>query len=446
MSEPTRPKLSRRLALLLPLAAVGCDYLEQNFTETPKPKLPGVRINLADTSRSLFIDNPRNLKVTLPAPSARETWALPGGSASHEGGHPVAGDKLTEVWHASFGTSAGYRNKIPSQPVVADGRVVVMDPAGLVTSFDVTSGKRIWEFDTTPEDSRSTNIGGGVSINAGTVYVSTGRAELLALNAATGEVTWRVALAEPARSAPTVADGRVFVAMLGNVIAAFAVADGKRIWSYTGTDSVTSMLGMPAPAYADGILVAGTNSGELVALRAATGAALWNDNLASARGRLAATGVSAIHGMPVIQNGRVYAISMGGLMLALDLRSGRRLWEREAPGQDMPWVVGEWLFVLSAESQLAAVNREDGSVAWLTQLPRFENVEKKRNPIFWSGPILAGERLIVVSGSGIAQALSPYTGEIIGEQELSGPASVAPVVAQGTVFVITDSARLVALR
>jgi outer membrane protein assembly factor BamB len=358
----------------------------------------------------------------------------------------VAGDKLTEVWHASFGTSAGYRNKIPSQPVVADGRVVVMDPAGLVTSFDVTSGKRIWEFDTTPEDSRSTNIGGGVSINAGTVYVSTGRAELLALNAATGEVTWRVALAEPARSAPTVADGRVFIAMLGNVIAAFAVADGKRIWSYTGTDSVTSMLGMPAPAYADGILVAGTNSGELVALRAATGAALWNDNLASARGRLAATGVSAIHGMPVIQNGRVYAISMGGLMLALDLRSGRRLWEREAPGQDMPWVVGEWLFVLSAESQLAAVNREDGSVAWLTQLPRFENVEKKRNPIFWSGPILAGERLIVVSGSGIAQALSPYTGEIIGEQELSGPASVAPVVAQGTVFVITDSARLVALR
>ena len=446
MTNTTPAKLSRRIALLLPLAATGCELIDGVFGTTPKPKLEGVRITFTDTSRSLFVDNPRNLKVALPRPSTRDSWALPGGSASHEGGHPAAGDKLTEAWHANFGTSAGYRDKIPSQPAVAEGRIFVMDPDGLVTAFDVTSGKEIWSFDTTPEENRSTNIGGGVAVDGDTLYVATGRAELLAMNAATGVVKWRVPLAEPARAAPTIADGRVFVAMLGNVIAAFAVADGKRLWSFTGTEAVTSMLGLPAPAYSDGILVFGTGSGELVALRAASGAVVWSDSLASARGRIAATGVSAIHGLPVIQNGRVYVISMGGLMLALDLRSGRRLWEREFPSQDTPWIAGEWLFILSADAQVAAINREDGSIAWVTQLQKFENMEKKKDQIFWSGPVLVGDRLIVVSGTSIAQALSPYTGAILGEQELSGPASMAPIVARDTVFIVTDEAKLVALR
>ncbi len=446
MTELTRPKLSRRLALLLPLSSVGCQYLEDSFTDTPKPKLPGIRLNLSDTSRSLFVDNPRNLKVALPRPSARDSWPLPGGTASHEGGHPAVGDTLAEAWHADFGTSAGYRDKIPSTPAIADGRIFAMDPDGLVSAFDVATGKKIWEFDTTPEDNRSTNIGGGVAVAGEILYVSTGRAELLALTASTGAVKWRVPLAEPARSAPTVAAGMVYVAMIGNVIAAFASADGKRVWSYTGTEAVTAMLGLPAPAYSDGILVAGTGSGELIALRAATGAAVWSDNLASARGRLAATGLSAIHGMPVIKNGRVFAVSMGGLMLALDLRSGRRLWEREVASQDTPWVAGDWLFILSADAQLAALNIEDGSVVWVAQLQKFEDMAKNRGQIFWSGPVLAGDRLIVVSGLGVAQAVSPYTGEIIGEQELPGPASMAPVVAQGTVFIITDKAKLVAMR
>ena len=45
-----------------------------------------------------------------------------------------------------------------------------------------------------------------------------------------------------------------------------------------------------------------------------------------------------------------------------------------------------------------------------------------------------------------ALAVSPYTGEILGQQDLSGAASLGPVVAGGTVFVVTDDGRLLALR
>jgi len=447
MTDLLRAKLPRRLALmLLPLAAAGCDTVQNLLEDPPKAPIPGIRIPVIPTTRGVVVDNPRGVKIRLPAPSERADSPQPGGRPSHEAGHIQVADQLQEAWKADIGHSAGYRRKIPSVPVVANGRVFTIDPDGLVRAFDMAKGERIWEFDTTPADDDNSNLGGGVSVDGGTVYVATGRAEIMALEAATGKQIWRQPLPRSARSAPTIAEGKLFVSLLGNSVDALDAKDGHRIWSYQGAPSITGMLGMPAPAYADGLLVAGFGSGELVALRAATGAVVWLDNLATVHGASSNADLSAIHGLPVIQDGRVYAISLGGLMVALDLRSGRRLWERDISSGDNPCMAGGFIFVLTTDSQVVALDRVDGSIIWVTQLDKWVNKEKKRDAIFWTGPVLAGDRLVVVSGIGTAQAISPYTGEILGEQQLSGPAALPPVAASGTLLVLTNDAKLLALR
>jgi outer membrane protein assembly factor BamB len=181
-------------------------------------------------------------------------------------------------------------------------------------------------------------------------------------------------------------------------------------------------------------------------LRAASGAVAWGDSLASARGRTSMVDLSTVRGLPAIKDGRVYAIGFGGLMLALDLRSGRRLWERDVASSETPWLAGDWIFIVSQDAQVAAISRTDGAVAWLTQLDRFENMEKQKYPIRWLGPVLAGDRLVLVGSNASLVALDPVTGAVLGKQELSDHASVSPVVAGGTMFVITDDAKLTALR
>ncbi len=57
----------------------------------------------------------------------------------------------------------------------------------------------------------------------------------------------------------------------------------------------------------------------------------------------------------------------------------------------------------------------------------------------------AGDRLIVAGSTKSALALSPYTGKILGEQPLSAAASLAPTVAEATVFLVTDDGTLLAL-
>jgi outer membrane protein assembly factor BamB len=446
MARARSPRLSRRLALLLPLAASGCGIFDENFFSRDKPPLPGKRIDVLQVKRGLVVDNPRNLRITLPQPVPRADWQQAGGIPSHEMGHAQVADSLTPAWKVDIGEGGGYRRKITGEPVVAAGHVFTLDANAMVTAFDATTGSRLWRFDTEPDDYRSTNVGGGIAFNDGILYAATGRAEVIALDAATGAVKWRAKIDNAARAAPTIAEGKLFVPLLGDKIVALAAEDGKRVWSYQASGAQTSVLGLPSPAYADGIVVAGFGSGDIVALRAGTGAVIWLDSLASARGRNSGSDLSAITALPIIQDGRVYAVGFGGLMLSLDLRSGRRLWERDVAAESTPCLAGDWLFVLNTDGYLAALNRLDGSVVWVTQLPPFEDMKKKKDPIRWLGPTLAADRLVVLSSNELAMAVSPYTGDILGQQKLSGAASLPATVAMGTVFIVTDDGKLAALR
>jgi outer membrane protein assembly factor BamB len=184
----------------------------------------------------------------------------------------------------------------------------------------------------------------------------------------------------------------------------------------------------------------------LVALRAASGTVAWGDSLSAARGRNSLADLSAVRGRPAIRDGRVYATSLGGLLVSLDLRTGRRLWEREVTSSESPWAAGDWLFIVSSEGQVAAIARQNGAAAWVTQLDRYEDMEASKGPILWVGPVLAGDRLVVVGTNSMALSLSPYTGEVLGQQALPGRAAVAPSVAGGTLFLLTDDATLSAFR
>ena len=64
----------------------------------------------------------------------------------------------------------------------------------------------------------------------------------------------------------------------------------------------------------------------------------------------------------------------------------------------------------------------------------------------WFGPVLVSDRLVIASTNELAFAISPYTGKILGQQKLSSPASMGPMVVADTVYIVCDDGRLHALR
>ncbi|HEX2941202.1 MAG TPA: PQQ-binding-like beta-propeller repeat protein [Rhodopila sp.] len=437
--------LARRTVLLAPFGLAGCGLFDDWFT-TKKTPLPGKREALYVDRRALVVDKGAP-KVVLPPAVHNAAWPQAAGNPAHLMGHLAANDRLNEVWKVDIGSGGGRRQVLTAQPVVLNNVVFTMDSDARVTAFALADGKRLWRADTKPKDVDNTNVGGGLGADGTTLYATNGLSQLVAMDVANGKVKWRKDIGVPARSAPTIVDGRVFLLTITDQLLAFAAEDGRSLWKFQATEPVTSMLGQPAPAYYGGLVVAGFGSGELAALRADSGNVVWTDGLGASQSRATVPDLLSIRGAPVVVNGLVYAISMGGLLICDDVPTGRRVWERQVAGEDTPYVAGDWMFVLSAEQQVAAITIAEGQVGWVTPLPRWENPEKRKNTLTWYGPVLVGDRLIVTGTSKDALSISPYTGEILGHLELSeAPAPFAPVVADGTVLVLTNNARLIALR
>ena len=83
---------------------------------------------------------------------------------------------------------------------------------------------------------------------------------------------------------------------------------------------------------------------------------------------------------------------------------------------------------------------------WVRQLPSYQDEKKKKDPIIWAGPVLGSDRLIVLSSDGMAVSVSPYTGEPLGREEMSAGGYFDPVIADNSLYVLTDDAKLSAYR
>jgi outer membrane protein assembly factor BamB len=441
-----KPRLGRRGLLLgasLPLLA-GCETLEDWFGR-PTPRLPGERSPILAEEAALTADEGLE-PIALPPPEPRREWLQTLGSPAHIPGHPAAADRLAVAWTANVGTGASRRQRLISAPVIAGGRVFAMDALSRVSAFDLATGRNLWRADARPEEETTGGLGGGLAVEGELLVVVSGFAEVLGLSVNDGSIAWRRRLPAPARGAPGVAEGRAFVPTLEGQMLAVRLDSGEIAWTYRGSGGGAGLLGIPAPAIDAGTVIGAFPSGEVAALRPDTGRVLWVESLAATGGLAPLNELSSVRAAPIISQGRVIALAGGGLFVSLDLRSGRRVWEREVGGTENAWLAGDWLFAVTNEQLVAAFSRRDGRAKWVRQLQPFEDMQRRRDPIRWVGPTLAGDRLIVTNSRRDALALSPYTGEELGTQRLPNPAAMPAIVADGTVLFLTEDATLVALR
>jgi outer membrane protein assembly factor BamB len=435
------------LALALSLGLVACKGgifggSDKKVTPTVGNRLPILsRIEGAKVDPALA-----GVAVVLPLPTVNTEWAQAGGTPGKSYGHLALGDNLSEAWSAKIAGST-LRRRLAASPVIGDGMLFVEDSDGVVHAFDAATGVRRWtQTAEVGGNLRAANFGGGVSYESGRVYVTNGVGEVLALDASNGSQIWKVKPAGPLRGSPTVAFGSVYVMTQDNQIIALSTTDGKLQWNESGSAAQTGVFGVAAPAAAQGTVVAGYSSGELVAYRYENGRQLWADALARTSISTEVGALTDIDADPIIDQGRVYALGQGGRMAAYELVTGQRIWELSLAGISTPAVAGEWIFTLTDDARLLAIARGSGKVRWITDLGQWRNVEKKKDPIFWTGPILAGNQLWVGNSEGQVYRVSPGEGSASLFQTLKAPVSLAPVVANSTLYVLDDDGVIHAYR
>lgn len=412
------------------------------------------------------------MNVVLPTAYVNSDWPQPGGNSVHAMQRPTTDGDLNFVWSKDIGNGSSRKGRIVSSPVVAGGKIFVMDGNNQVTAYDAETGEDVWYHkvkveavgrtregranifervtnpfnfkDTGGEDKES--VGGGIAAADGKIFVTSGLGVVEALDAQTGASAWRKKLATPMHSAPTVSNGRLFAVSDDNELFAMNSATGDVLWTYQGIVESARMLTSPSPAVIDDVVIAPFASGELVALRVQNGVVLWQDALSSAGRLTPLSSLNDIASGPVIADGYVIATAQSGVISAFDLRTGQRVWSQPAGSLGYPWVAGDFVYTVTTGGEVACLSKISGEVVWTQQLQAFKNEKKRKERIAWAGPLLVGEKLLMLSSRGRAVEVDAYSGQILRNYRLGAPFFVAPIVANQMTYILDDNARLTAYR
>lgn len=434
--------LAVSLAVSLAACSAGMSSLPslssiKNPFKKKKELLPGERVAVITDQDAEAMDPAAAAKpIILPPPVANASWSEPGGSPANSLGHLALGDRLNKIWRVDVGTGSSWRGRLSAIPLVADGKVFTLDAGGTVSAFTASSGSRVWGTSVTPKnEKRAEGFGGGLALDSGRLYVTTGYGTVVGINPEKGTVLWTQKVGEPVRSSPSAAGGKVYFVSTDSVLHCLDGNDGQELWTAKGVPEPAMLLSNVSPAIGQGVVVAAFPAGDITAYGISNGQPSWRESLARTS-ETSAAGILADPARPVIDHGVVFAVGHGGKMIAVSESTGELLWTRNVTSTQMPWPAGDVVYVVDVTGKLMALSRADGKVHWLTQLPGTAR---------WNGPVLAGGKLWLVSTDGSLVSADARSGQVSSTTELGTKVFVSPVVAGGHMYILADNATLIAL-
>ncbi|MFZ2587574.1 MAG: PQQ-binding-like beta-propeller repeat protein [Alphaproteobacteria bacterium] len=432
----------RRILPLVALVVASCSM----FQDKEVAKLVGPRIDVTVNATTLEATPGADVEpMSLPAARATVNWSQRGGNSMHYPQHVALPAKVVRAWTASIGSGAGRGKTMLHAPVVNSGRLFASDTSGQITALDAKTGKELWQVELPLKEDDTAVISSGLAVSGDLLFVATAGGQVFALTASSGKKVWEIDLAVPLRADPTVQGESVFVMSHDNRMFTLSALTGAMQWTHSGIDETLSAMAASAPTASNGALVVPYSSGEMYVLRATDGRYIWHDTLSSPfAGADPESTVSSIAAPPVVADGFVYAVGMNGGLSAYALTNGQRFWKVNIQTSQMPWVAGYQMFVVTDKGEMVALNRKDGGIRWVTDLNK--DLPKDDDRRLWSGPLLAGERLIAVSNDGLAVSINPDTGTRMAATDLDVPSTLPPVVADGALYFLGDNGSVVCFR
>ena len=188
---------------------------------------------------------------------------------------------------------------------------------------------------------------------------------------------------------------------------------GKLLWRASIGEGVSDDRPvLPSPVVADGRVFTVDTDNIASAFDVRTGKRLWERELAGKHDHS-----NAIPGGLAYQDGRVFVATGFGKVIALDAKNGKPLWTRPVgtPIHTPPSVAGGRVFVITLENQLFALNTSDGLDAW----PPYQALAETARLLGGADPAVEGNVVVAPFSSGDLTALRADTGRPLWGESLA---------------------------
>jgi len=354
--------------------------------------------------------------------------------------------QVTRLWRSSVGDGA-VESGVRLRPTVVDGVLYADSADGKLVAMDATSGKKLWSkssrthgwFGWGDKKRKDAMYAGGPTVNGDLLAVGTLDGHVYGVNAKDGSPRWEAEIDTQVLAAPVIVGDQVVVRGGDGRIYSLDSATGKRQWVYDqGVVPLLSVRGNGGLLVANGVIFFGSDDGLLVALRLDNGTKLWEQRLASGEGRTEIDRLVDADGSILLDGSTLYGAAYHGKLVAVDGPSGRPLWSRPFSTFTSLAIKDNTIFGIDDQSQVWAFDKSGGADMWKNKALQYR---------WLTGPAVQGNYVVVGDMEGYVHWLQTGDGALAARERLSKKAIRAqPLVVGDTVYVEDVEGRIGAYR
>jgi outer membrane protein assembly factor BamB len=341
--------------------------------------------------------------------------------------------KATRVVHRTWSAGLGgdsKRLRLALRPMVVDGTVYAASHDGEVVAMSAANGKHLWTTKT------KLALSAGPEVDGGLVVLGSSDGDIVALDAANGSERWRKSIGSEVLARPLIAKDVVVIRTVDGHVEGMAATDGAQRWAVDEQVPKLTLRGTAPPVLAGDRIIAGFDSGKVLAIDPRNGDVLWDAIVNAPHGRTELERLADIDAPARVSGEDIFVVGFQGRVAMLAIDSGQIWWARDASSYRGFTMDDDNIYLTNSDSVVVAMKRADGAVVW-------EQDAMKRRGL--TAPALDGDALVVGDFEGYVHWLDKATGEIVARQKTDGERITnAAVTTDEGVFVQTDSGKLLA--
>ncbi|MFB3116921.1 MAG: outer membrane protein assembly factor BamB [Gammaproteobacteria bacterium] len=321
--------------------------------------------------------------------------------------------EVIELWSKNTGKGSS-KHFLKLTPAHIQGKVFVADIRGNLEGIDASSGKTLWKSDA------DLTITGGPGASEKLTMIGSDEGDVLAYTSETGELMWQAKVSSEILSAPTEAYDIVVVRTIDGKIFGLNAIDGSHLWIYDRTVPALTLRGTSNPVITGDVVIAGFDGGRLAAIELHTGKLIWETSISLASGRSQLERMVDIDSDPVIIGNDIYVATFQGRLASVTLESGRISWTRDISSYAGLTSDGQNIYITDDQSHVWALDRASGNSIW-----KQENLFAR----MVTAPATIGDLVVVGDLEGYLHWMDKSSGQFVARTRVSSSPIIAPPVA-----------------
>jgi len=353
---------------------------------------------------------------------------------------------LNTVWSKKIGDGVGEK-ALRIEPKIQGKRIISASPDGKVKAHLIDSGKEIWAADIRDffeeQDFSKVLSGnldiltGGVEADSKFVFVCSASGHLFALNQIDGSFGWKASISSESLAPPKVDNDLVVVQTIDGKVAGYGASYGSKKWEYAAKIPPLTLRGTSTPMIYDDIVIAGFSNGRIAFITRDDGLAAFEQIVGLPEGVSDLEKLVDLDGKMAIENNVLYITGYQGKLIAIDLRAGEILWEREASSlAGVSFGFGN-VYLISVDGKVIAYNGANGREVW-----RVETLLNRQ----LNAPLVIGSYLAFTDFEGYLHLLAQSDGRFVARKKVDSRGVGARLLQrEGRIYALGNGGNLAVL-